>query len=923
STEELGKNVVNSLQQGLQGRIAGVQVTQGDAAPGAGIRVQVRGTNSMNPGSATPLYVIDGVPIGSGASKRNIGARSEENLTSLTETNPLASISPADIESIDILKDASATAIYGSRGANGVVIVTTKRGRTGRGELTMNYSQGYQDVVREIPVLNAYEFASYVNQAFINAFGPQTEYPYGGRVGSKTPEQIRQEMGAGTNWQKQIFQTAPLRELQLNFGGGDDNGSYVISSSLLDQSGVIKGSQFRRGGARINLDRSMSEWLRVSSNLSITRSLNDMVRSSTINGWRAVGIVRQALMYVPFQWRDTTQADPRAEDATTWSNYGANPLRYTDEVSEQDQQTNGVGGIRAVAQLGRGFALDFNMGAYYNRRTYATYYPRTVNEGRAANGLAVQAGDEYSNIVSDNLLRWNREIGSQHRFDAVGGFSFTSDRSTWSGQEVHNFPDDILGSNVLGNGTSPQKPYSGLSESKLASWLGRVNYTLADRYSFTATVRADGSSKFAANHKWATFPALAFSWRAKEEAFLRGNDLLSDLKVRLSYGESGNQAIGAYQSLPAIAAGGSMTINEVEVPAYVITQLGNPNLKWETTTQYNAGVDFGFFNGRASGTFDWYHKNTYDLLQNITLSGNTGFSNAWLNSGNVTNRGFEVQLNYNILTGASGDAPLWNVGFNTSRNKNRIESLGPVKQQFAARLGAGGGLEAAPFIQKPGLPIGAMWGYRTNGIVRDAADSAAESALQGKAVRVGDLRYADVSGDGKITAEDQLVIGDANADWVFGFSNRLAWKRFDLSALITAVQGNEIINAERLRYLVMDGSMNIPTEYVTNAFHPDSNPSGKYPQIRQDRKTDNRFHDLYLEDGSYVRVKSLQVGYNLPLRFARSARVYVNAINLYTWTNYTGFDPEVSAFGSPDRPGVDLGNYPQARTITVGLSTTF
>jgi hypothetical protein len=310
-------------------------------------------------------------------------------------------------------------------------------------------------------------------------------------------------------------------------------------------------------------------------------------------------------------------------------------------------------------------------------------------------------------------------------------------------------------------------------------------------------------------------------------------------------------------------------------------------------------------------------------LQNITLAGNTGFSNAWLNSGNVTNRGIELQLGYNVLTGTSGSTPTWNVGFNASRNRNRIESLGPVAQQFAGRLGAGGGLETTPFIQKPGLPIGAMWGYRTNGLVRTPDDSIAESSLQGKAVRVGDLRYVDVNGDGAINAEDQSVIGDANADWVWGFTNRLAWKGFDVSALLTAVRGNSIINAERIRWLSLDGSMNVPSEYVENAFDPTTNPNGQYPQVRQDRKYDARFSDLFIEDGSYVRLKNVQVGYNIPLPRARSARLYVNAINLYTWTNYTGFDPEVSAFGGPERPGVDLGNYPQARTFTVGLSTTF
>jgi TonB-linked SusC/RagA family outer membrane protein len=925
SVAELRKSAVASLEQGLEGRVAGVLVTQGDAAPGGGIRVQIRGVNSMNAGSAQPLYVIDGVPwVSSGVSKRQLGAASEENLSSLTETNPLSAIAPEDIESIDILKDASATAIYGSRGANGVVIVTTKSGdRASAGRYTLSYSHGYSTVVRQIPVLNAYDFATYVNTAFINAFGPGTQYPYGGRPGSLTPDSIRKIMGAGANWQDQIFRSSPVRDVALGFSGGDARGSYAVSGNLLDQSGVIRGSEFKRGSLRFNLDRSVSPAFRLSSNVGVTRSLNDMVRSATINGYRSIGIVRQAVTYVPMQFVDSSRLsnDPRAEDPTVWMQYGANPLRYTDEVHEGDQVTRGIGGVRGVATLGHGFALDFNIGANYERRTYGVYFPRTVNEGFSANGDAVQAGSEFSSLLSENLLRFSRDVGSTQRIDAVGGFTYETNKSTWNSQEVQGFPDDLLGGVVLQNGTNPQKPQSGAAKWVLASWLGRLNYSLLDRYLFTATLRADGSSKFAANDKWAAFPAVAFAWRAIDEPALRGQKVFSDLKLRVSYGKSGNQAIGAYQSLPAIS-GATLTLNEAVVPAYIVTQLGNANLRWETTSQYNVGLDFAAWRNRITGSVDVYRKNTSDLLQQISLPGITGFSTAWINSGNVTNKGIELQAAVDMLTGAPGDLT-WSVAINASKNRNRIESLGPVTQQFAGRLGAGGGLEAIPFIQRVGLPIGAMWGYRTNGLVRTPADSVAESTLQGRAVRVGDLRYVDTNGDDRIDDTDQRMIGDANPDWVWSLNNRVTFRKFELTALVTAVLGNSIINADRIRYLDLNGSMNVPQEYVSNSFDPQTNPKGKYPIIRQDRRYDTRFNDMFLEDGSYVRLKSVQVGYNVSLPRARSARLYVNAINLVTWTRYTGFDPEVSAFGGPERPGVDLGSYPQSRLVSLGVSTTF
>ena len=923
--QELQKTTVTTLEQGLQGRTPGVQVTQGDAAPGGGMRVQIRGTNSMNPGSAQPLYVVDGVPVSDNGGTKINGSLSQDDLNSLTQTNPLATLAPEDIESINILKDASATAIYGSRGANGVVIITTKRGRNanGRGQYTLNLQQGVASVVREVPVLDAFGYASYVNTAFINSFGPQTQYPYGGRPGSMTPDSIRKVMGAGTNWQSEIFRTAPITDGTLGFSGGDDNGGYNVSGNLLQQQGVISGSQFRRGGLRVNLDRTVTPRFRLSSSMAVTRSLNDMVRSSTINGYNATGIVREAVTYVPMLFRDTASADPRAEDATTLSTYGSNPLRYTDEVHENDQVTRGIGGLRGVVTLGRGFSFDQNLGTNYERRTYGAYYPHTVNEGRTANGKAVATGSEFGNLLSESLVRYEAALGRTQRLEAVGGFTFQRDRSTWDQQEVQGFANDILGGNVLQNGTVPQTPQSGLSTAALASWLGRVNYTLLDRYLFTATVRADGSSKFAANNKWATFPALAFAWKAADEPLFRGQRVFSDLKLRVSYGRSGNQAIGAYQSLPAIA-GATMTINEAIVPAYVVTQLGNNDLRWETTSQYDAGLDFGLAGNRVTGTIDVYRKNTYDLLQNITLAQNTGFSSAWINSGDVTNKGIELQAAYDVLRPRAKGGLGWNVGANASRNVNRIGSLGNgIGQQFAGRLGSGGNLEATPFIQKPGYSIGTMWGYKTAGIVRTPEDSAAYSPVIGSAIRVGDLKYVDLTGDGKINADDQTKIGDANPSWIWGLTNTVRFGKFDASALLTAVRGNSVLNAERMRYLNLDGTLNVPAEIIENSFDPVKNPDGKYPMIRQDRKGDARFSDIFLENGSYVRLKNVQVGYNLALPRARTARVYVNGINLYTWTKYTGFDPEVSAFGGPDRPGVDLGSYPQSRTVTFGINTTF
>ncbi|HEY0778563.1 MAG TPA: SusC/RagA family TonB-linked outer membrane protein, partial [Gemmatirosa sp.] len=754
--------------------------------------------------------------------------------------------------------------------------------------------------------------------------GAATQYPYGGRPGSMTPDSIQKALGAGTDWQSLIYRNAPITDANLSAQGGDDRGSYTVSGNLLDQQGVVNGSSFRRGGARFNLDRNVTDRFRLSSNFTLTRSINDMVRSSTINGYNAIGIIRDAVTYTPIWNADSAKYGSRVEDPTTLANFGSSPLRYTDEVSENDQVTRGLGGIRGTLTLGKGFSFDENIGANYEARNYGAYFPSTVNEGRTASGDALQSGSLFNNILSESWLRYAGNVSSSQHLDAIAGFTYQNDRSNWNSQEVQGFPNDILGGNVLQNGTVPLTPQTGLSTSQLVSYLARVNYQLLDRYLLTGTIRADGSSVFAQNNKWSAFPAIAFAWRVIEEPFLRRQSVLSDLKVRLSDGKSGNQAINPYQSLAAIGGISNVTLNETTVPAYAVTQLGNPNLKWETTNQFDAGLDIGAFSNRLTGTVDIYRKNTYDLLQQITLAQNTGFGTTWINSGNVTNRGVEFLVGYDVLRNAQKGGLTWNTSFNASHNTNRIMSLGNgVQQQFASRLGAGGNLEATPFIQKVGLPIGAMWGYTNNGVVKNAADSAAYAKLLGSAAHIGDLKYADINGDGKIDANDQHVIGDANPKWQWGWNNTVHYGKFDASALVIGVKGNSIINTERMRYLTMNGTINIPTYYLQNAYNPTTNPNGIFPMVLQSRQADTRFSDIYIEDGSFIRLKNVQLGYTLNLPRARNTRVYVNGINLLTHTRYTGYDPEVSAFGDPTHPGVDLGSYPQQRTFTFGLNTSF
>ena len=925
--DQLQKAAAVSLQQALQGNAAGVAVTQGDAAPGGGITVQVRGVTSPS-GDNQPLYVIDGVPIGTaGVDKFTVGP-SEPSFTTMTTTNPLSTLAPSDIESIDVLKDASATAIYGSRGANGVVIITTRRGQRGQpGLITFNSSTGMSTVVREVGVLSAFDYATYVNQAYINAGRPQ-DRPFGGPTGSITPDAIVQRYGAGIDWQRDIFRTAATRDLQLAFSGGDEAGSYAVTSNYFNQDGAIRGSGFQRGGVRANLDRRLNSIVRISSSLDVTRSKSNLVRSSGTEGTSAEGIVRGAIRYspLPSEAYDTTRlaTDPRAENPAYFGRFGADPLRYTDEVRESETVTRGIGGLRLIGQLTPFLSVETSIGGNYERKGVDSYFPRSVFEGRNANGLAVVSGSEFVSLVHEDLVRFDREVGSDHHVDAVAGFTYEWNRSNWNKDQVSDFPDDILGSSALQRGLAWAAPQNGVAVWKLASFLGRVNYAFRDRYLVTGTLRSDGSSKFAVNNKWGTFASLGLAWRAKQESFLRNVDFLSDLKVRASYGQSGNQAISPYQSLASIECG-TTVLDAQLVSACYLGRLANPNLSWETTSQYDVGLDVAAWHSRVTLTADLYHKSTDALLQNVTQAPSTGYTSATINSGRVTNLGLELQADVRILTGTQG-GPSWSVSANIAANRNRIVSLGAIQQQFSNRLGAGGGLEVYPFIQKPGLPVGAIWGYQTDGIFKDGAEVNAYKGVQLNA-RVGDYRYRDLNGDGHLTDADKTMIGNVNPDYIFGITNRVRFGRFDLSALVQGVQGNSIINANRLQFLELNGtSGNIPIEYYKNAFDPVTNPTGKYPRIDADRVGVGLFSDAFVEDGSYIRLKNLQLGYELPsgiIPGTRTARAYLSAINLFTITGYTGFDPEVSAFSTTDMRGVDLGSYPQSRVFTAGVTLTF
>lgn len=918
---DLTKSAINSLEQGLQGRMSGVAVTQNDAAPGGGISIQVRGVSTLL-GSSEPLYVIDGVPVANSRASLKQAGPQEENHIIMTNTNPLSSISPADIESIEVLKDASATAIYGSRGANGVVLVTTKKGKAGKGRVSLTTTQGVATVSKKLDMLNAWEYAQYVNEANKNAGFADADLPYSGVNGKLSPEQIRQHFGDGINWQDEIYRKARLQNYELGISGGTDKNTYSIMGNYLIQDGVIKGSQYKRGGLRLNLDNQVNDWLKTSTNLSFTRSGNALVRTSATTSGLEGGIVRGALNYQPIPYYTVDDNNEvhvidyktdRTVSQDIFNRFGASPLRYTDEVKSRQTINTGFGGFNAYVTLPKGFMFQARVGANYFDQLNETYYPRTVSEGRATNGKAIVSSSTYTSILTENLLTYRREAG-KHRFDVLGGFSYESSMSRFRTSETRNFADDKLGYYSLKEGLSTAPTITGTTAWQLASFIARGNYSYADKYLFTYTFRADGSSRLA--EKWDGFHSVALAWRMSEEPFIKDLHVFSDLKLRAGYGESGNQAVSPYSS-KGILSGIVANIGNALVSGVDQTSLPNTGLKWEHSGQYNIGVDAAF-SDRFNFSFNAYQRKTRDLLQQITIPASTGFLLATVNAGNLKNTGIELEVGATVVKKALN----WNISANISRNRNEITDLGPVEEQFANRLGAGYGLDAKPFIQKKGYAVGTVWGFEEDGIFQNQKEVDDYKTVQPNA-KIGQMRFKDLNSDGALNDLDRHKIGDINPEFTWGFTNNFSYRNFDLSILVTGVQGNDVLNANLLNFYTLNGSGNIP-RYIYESRWTGEGSTNSVIQANQGNTTSAYFSRSYLEDGSFVRIKNVQLGYNLPkIRGISSMRVYLNAINLVTFTKYKGYDPEVSAFENANMRGVDLGSYPQSRTVSIGANVVF
>lgn len=870
---------VSNVASVLQGQAAGVQVIQRSGQPGEYVSIRIRGINSIAGGN-DPLYVVDGLPL--------------DGLT--------AQINPSDIDKIEVLKDASATAIYGSRGANGVIMITTKKGKEGKARVTYNGYYGVQTLRKKIDLINASEFAQLQNEVAANE----------GMPAKWTDTQVDSLRGAGIDWQDLVYRNAPVQNHDIAISGGSQGTKYYTSLGFYNQDGIITNSNFKRLSFRGNLDQKITD--RLSSNISLSLQNSNYFASNYSNADFG-GVPFQTMVMPPTVGIYDANGKYTNFTGVPWGQ--TNPYGMAKEEWRPSNSFRMIGNAMLNYDLASGLKLKVSAGIdnTWNRSDY--YAPNTISFSQIFG-----ASKNYSNastFINENFLTYTKDIGS-HSINAVGGFSYQKSRSEFlnSGTAI-GFLTDIYQNYNIQSATTLARPSTGYSDHKLISYLARANYTYANKYLLTLTGRYDGSSKFGENNKYAFFPSGAIGWRISEENFMADVNAVSNLKLRASYGLSGNQAIGPYQT-HARLQNVNVVFNNMPNVGYILSGLENRSLRWETTRQLDIGVDLGLWNDRIQFTADYYSKETSDLLLDVTLPPSSGFGTVLQNVGVVKNKGFEFQLSTVNLTGDFG----WNSVLSFSHNKTRIADLGkdalgnPITYK---EVGPGGNW----FPMIIGQSMQQLYGYKVTGIYQDDAEAAQNGEPTKKA---GDYKFQDTDNNGVVDGEDRVTLTRLEPKFTYGFNNNFSYKNFNLSVLIVGSYGNDIVNEFRKYNITLNGNW-VPSREAFDGRWTGKGSSNRFdkPAAASGSAIRDYANSLWVEDGSYLRVRDITLAYNFSNTVLQnlkisSAQLFISAQNFITITNYSGYDPEAS-WNITTVNGWDRGVYPAMKSITGGVKINF
>lgn len=867
--KDIKDSPVSNLGQAIQGKISGVQIVDA-GKPGDNVSIKIRGLGSIN--NCDPLVVIDGVPTDLG----------------------LSSLNMADVERLDVLKDASATAIYGSRGANGIVMITTKRGTEGKGKLAVSANYSFQNATNVPSLLNAAQYAELSNDMMVNS----------GR--NPNPEWANpSELGAGTDWMDELLRTGVMQNYTVSYSGGNEKSHYYVSGGFLDQSGIVKSVNYRRFTFQSNSDAQVLKWLKFSNNITFSA---DTKKSGSYN----IGDALKALPIYPVKNEDGSWSGP--DGNSEWYGSTRNPIGPTELNKSQTDGYNFLANLTAELTFTKWLKFKSTFGYDAKFWFIDNFTPKYNWKPTPTEETSRYKSDNKSfTYLWDNYFLFDHTFAEKHRVGLMAGMSAQWNTNDYLNAQKNVFMFDNV--HEMDNGEEMYAIGGNETEWALLSYMARVNYSYEDRYLLTATIRRDGSSRFGKKHRWGTFPSVSVAWRASQEKWFPKNDYINDLKVRAGYGVTGSQAsVGNYSYLASYNTSVyPFGISSGNQTALVSSTLANPYIHWEEVAQTNIGFDASLFNSRVMFSFDAYLKETRDMLVKASIPITSGFEDTtttYTNAGKVRNQGIEMSLHTINLTGELG----WETNLTATYNKNKIKDLNSDVPYYINQIN-----NSYVTMLAKDYPINVFYGYVTDGIFQNQSEVNTHAVQPG--AEPGDIRFRDLNNDGVINDSDRTVIGNPNPSWLFSMNNSLSYKGFELSVFLQGIAGNKIYNANNIDNTGMAAAYNQTTD-VLKRWQGEGTSNSMPRAVFGDPNQNTRVSDRFVENGSYLRLKNITLSYTFPKQWLQkaqieNARLSLSCENVATITGYSGFDPEVGI------NGIDQNRYPISRTFSLGLNFNF